>query len=224
MNRRRFLGCGLALSAATLTGCAVRDPQVQSRIAYRKAQDESWAYYQRLYGPISSELFPLPAVNLKQVKPKYFRRPVNNETGQPPGTVVVDTRNFYLYWTQNDGTAMRYGVGLGREGFEWSGNGKIQYKKPWPTWTPPEEMIVREPELEKFSADNGGMPPGLENPLGARALYIFQDGRDTLYRVHGSPEAFSIGRAVSSGCVRLLNHDIIDLYERITPGGPIVVI
>lgn len=85
-------------------------------------------------------------------------------------------------------------------------------------------MIAREPVLAKWSADNGGMPPGPENPLGARALYIFQDSKDTLYRVHGSPKAFSIGRAVSSGCVRVLNHDIIDLFERITPGGPVVVI
>ncbi len=119
---------------------------------------------------------------------------------------------------------MRYGVGLGRAGFEWSGRGKIQWKQRWPKWTPPSEMIARQPELEKYSAENGGMPPGLANPLGARALYIFEDGQDTLYRVHGSPEASSIGRAVSSGCVRLLNQDIIDLYDRVPSGSPIVVV
>ncbi len=221
--RRRLLSGGGSAALLALAGCAVRDPDVQSRLAYRKALDESWSYYRRLYGPITNEPFPLPAVNLQQVKPQYFRRPVRNETGQPPGTVVVDTRNFYLYWTQPDGTAMRYGVGLGREGFEWSGRGVIQYKREWPKWTPPDEMIEREPELAKWSADNGGMPPGLENPLGARALYIFQDGQDTLYRIHGSPEAFSIGKAVSSGCVRLLNQDAIDLHRRVPNKSEIVV-
>ncbi len=223
-GRRRFLSGGAAALTLTLAGCATGDPQTQSRLAYRKGQYESWGYYRRLYGAITNEPFALPAVKLQQVKPQYFRRPVRNETGHPPGTVVVDTRNFYLYWTQPDGTAMRYGVGLGREGFEWSGQGVIQYKREWPKWTPPAEMIEREPELEKWSADNGGMPPGPKNPLGARALYIFQDGRDTLYRVHGSPEAFSIGKAVSSGCVRLLNHDVIDLHRRVPNKSPIVVI
>ena len=98
----------------------------------------------------------------------------------------------------------------------WSGSG-------WPKWFPPAEMIAREPELEKYSEANGGMPPGLDNPLGARALYIFQDGKDTLFRVHGSPEWSSIGRSVSSGCVRLMNQDIIDLYGRVPEKSPIVV-
>jgi len=119
---------------------------------------------------------------------------------------------------------MRYGVGLGRAGFSWSGRGVIQWKKKWPTWTPPAEMIEREPDLEKYSAENGGMQPGLDNPLGARALYIFQDGEDTLYRLHGTGEASSIGKAVSSGCVRLLNQDVVDLYERVPNGSLIAVI
>jgi len=193
-------------------------------MARRRAQNDAWLRYERLYGPVADELFPLPAVNLRQVDPRFFRRRVPNRTGIGPGVVVVDTREFYLYWTQPDGSAMRYGVGLGRQGFEWSGHGVIQWKQEWPKWTPPAEMIARQPELAKWSAENGGMPPGLDNPLGARALYIFQDGKDTLYRVHGSPEAFSIGKAVSSGCVRLLNQDIIDLYQRVPKGAPIVVL
>lgn len=119
--------------------------------------------------------------------------------------------------------AMRYGCGLGRAGFEWSGRAKIAWKQVWPKWTPPNEMIARQPELEKWSAANGGMPPGPMNPLGARALYIFEDGVDTLYRVHGSPEYWSIGKAVSSGCVRLIQQDVIDLYGRVTTGSPILV-
>ncbi|EFL89327.1 L,D-transpeptidase [Ahrensia sp. R2A130] len=224
LNRRKLLLAGAGAIALPLAGCVQRDPQVQARIQKRKAQNEAWAFYERLYGPVPDEQFPLPAINLRQVKPQFFRREVDNPTGQGPGTLVVDTKNFYLYWPQANGRAMRYGVGLGRAGFDWSGNGVIQWKQRWPKWTPPAEMIAREPDLEKWSAANGGMPPGLENPLGARALYIFQDGKDTLYRVHGSPEAFSIGKAVSSGCVRLLNQDIIDLYERVPSGSRILVI
>ena len=225
IGRRTFLAIGASASALALSGCSTLiDPQSQARIANRRAQERSWAYYRELYGPVTDEPYPIAAVNLEVVKPQYFRRPVRNETGYPPGTLVVNTQTFYLYWTQDDGNAMRYGVGLGRAGFSWSGEGVIQYKRQWPTWTPPQEMIERHPELEKYSADNGGQPPGIDNPLGARALYIFQNGKDTLYRVHGSPEAASIGRAVSSGCVRLLNQDVIDLYQRVPDGSRIVVV
>ena len=224
LTRRSLIVGGGSATALLLTGCARRDPKVQSRILAKKRQERAWFYYQGVYGTVNDEPFTIPAVNLRQVKPKFFRREVPNETGFPAGTLVVNTKTYYLYWTQPDGSAMRYGVGLGRAGFAWSGTGVIQYKRQWPKWTPPQEMIVRQPELEEFSAEYGGQPPGLDNPLGARALYIFQDGEDTLYRVHGSPEASSIGRAVSSGCVRLLNQDIIDLYGRVPNGSPIVVI
>ena len=118
---------------------------------------------------------------------------------------------------------MRYGVGIGREGFAWDGRGVIQWKQAWPRWTPPDSMIARQPDLERYSARNGGMAPGLSNPLGARALYIFQNGQDTLYRLHGTREWRSIGKAVSSGCVRLMNQDVIDLYGRVKYHAPIVV-
>lgn len=136
---------------------------------------------------------------------------------------MVDTANYFLYLTYEGGEAMRYGVGLGRQGFEWSGKGVIQYKRQWPRWTPPDEMVARQPELAPFSIANGGMPPGLENPLGARALYIFQNGEDTLYRIHGSPEWWTIGKSVSSGCVRMINQDVVDLYGRVPGKTPIVV-
>ena len=109
---------------------------------------------------------------------------------------------------------------IGRDGFSWGGKGTIAYKREWPRWTPPAEMIVRQPELEIY---RNGMEPGLENPLGARALYIFQNGQDTLYRLHGTLDVETIGKAVSSGCVRLLAQDVIDLYERVPNGSPIVV-
>jgi len=121
------------------------------------------------------------------------------------------------------GQAMRYGVGLGRAGFAWEGHGNIQYKRKWPTWTPPDEMITRQPELAQYSSTHGGMEPGLDNPLGARALYIFQNGQDTLFRIHGSPEWWSIGKSVSSGCVRMINQDVCDLYDRVAGRAPIIV-
>jgi len=177
-----------------------------------------------LYQALPNEKFPIAAIPNGQFKQKHWRHRVRYETSERPGTVIVDTRNFYLYHVERGGFAMRYKVGLGRAGFAWSGRAKIAWKRKWPKWTPPNEMIAREPSLAKWSADNGGMPPGLTNPLGSRALYIFQDKKDTLYRLHGTPEISSIGRAVSSGCVRLVNHDVIDLYARVRSGSSIVVI
>jgi len=223
LDRRWFVAGGLNVSALALAGCSV-NPKIPTRTVQHSAQTDDRAYYETLYGAVPDEKFPLPAVPLKQVGSQFYRRKVPNETGESAGTVIVDTQTFYLYWTQEDGSAMRYGVGLGKAGFAWSGEGVIQWKQEWPKWTPPAEMIEREPELERWSAENGGMPPGLTNPLGARALYIFQNGKDTLYRIHGSSEAFSIGKAVSSGCVRLLNQDIIDLYNRVPTGAPMRVV
>jgi lipoprotein-anchoring transpeptidase ErfK/SrfK len=122
---------------------------------------------------------------------------------------------------RENGRALRYGVGVGRDGFDWSGRAKILMKRKWPTWTPPRSMIERQPELEKYA---NGMPPGLDNPLGARALYLFENGRDTLYRLHGTNEPWSIGKAMSSGCIRLFNQDIIDLYDRVPRGTSVVVL
>ena len=119
---------------------------------------------------------------------------------------------------------MRYGVGIGRDGFAWEGEGIIHWRQPWPRWKVPADMIARTPSLARYSVENGGMEPGIKNPLGARALYIFQNGKDTLYRLHGSPEWKSIGKAVSSGCVRMLNQDVIDLYDRVKGKAPILVI
>lgn len=177
-----------------------------------------------LYPALPNEQFPIPAIKQGELPQKFQRQNVIYPTPEKPGTVVVDTRNFYLYHVGTDGTAMRYGVGLGRAGFAWSGRARIAWKRKWPKWTPPEAMIQREPELARWGVEFGGMPPGLTNPLGSRALYIFQGNRDTLYRLHGTPEVHSIGRAVSSGCVRLVNHDVIHLYDRVKPGSTIVVV
>ncbi|WP_434058443.1 L,D-transpeptidase [Coralliovum pocilloporae] len=213
LTRRQFVGAGASAAALALAGCQTTrdgDPSFISNFA----ED---------YGPRPEEKFPLPAISPSVLKPQLRRRRIRYETDERPGSLVVDTSSFYLYLVERNGTAMRYGVGLGRQGFEWSGRANVAWKRPWPTWTPPDEMIARRPELEKYSIRNGGMPPGLRNPLGARALYIFQNGVDTLYRLHGTNEPHSIGKAVSSGCVRLVNQDVIDLYNRVKPGARILV-
>ncbi|MEW4462120.1 lipoprotein-anchoring transpeptidase ErfK/SrfK [Labrenzia sp. MBR-25] len=221
MNRRQLLGGAGSLSLLALSGCTTTTPEqaLEPQPAPRIP-----GTYATMYGPMPGERFPIPAVDLNKVPERFWRRQVDYSGPHAVGTLIVDTQTFYLHLIQEGGKAMRYGVGLGRAGFSWSGRGVIQWKQAWPKWTPPEEMIAREPDLEKWSARNGGMPPGLDNPLGARALYIFQDGEDTLYRIHGSPEYWTIGRAVSSGCVRLMNQDIIDLYSRVPSGSSLVVV
>jgi lipoprotein-anchoring transpeptidase ErfK/SrfK len=210
-TRRLFLlgGAGLALTA-----CA-RD-ETEGIVA----EPISSEFTRISYGALADEPYPIPAVDLRKLRPKYRRRIVDFPTTEAPGTIIVDTPKRFLYLVMGEGKAMRYGVGIGRDGFTWGGRGRIQYKRAWPRWTPPGEMIARQPELEKY---RNGMEPALDNPLGARALYIFKDGQDTFYRLHGTQDAASIGRAVSSGCVRLINQDIIDLYDRARTGATIIV-
>ncbi|WP_454611142.1 L,D-transpeptidase [Labrenzia sp. MBR-25] len=233
LNRRTFLQAGGYAALIGVTGCtATGQTQETARRALNQLEPtngktslsgDEFAYYANMYAAQSEEKFPLPAVPFQRIDPVFYRRLVDDPTGEKPGTIIVDTSHHLLYLTLGDGKSMRYGVGLGRAGFEWAGRGVIQYKRAWPRWTPPDEMVARQPELEPYSIANGGMEPGLNNPLGARALYIFQNGTDTLYRIHGSPEWWSIGKSVSSGCVRMLSQDVIDLYNRVTNGSPILV-
>ena len=220
-SRRQFLSLAAAAAGGlVLPACTTTENRPVASAPTKPVTDAS---YVSMYRAMPEEDFPIPAVDLTKVDKRFYRQLVDDPTGERPGTVVVDTKSFYLYLVRPNGKAMRYGVGLGRQGFTWSGEGVIQWKQRWPKWTPPAEMIARQPELEKWSADNGGQPPGIDNPLGARALYIFQNGEDTLYRLHGTPEYWTIGKAVSSGCVRLMNQDIIDLYDRVATPTPIVV-
>jgi lipoprotein-anchoring transpeptidase ErfK/SrfK len=173
-----------------------------------------------MYASFTDEGFQLPEVPFEKVDQKFMRQIVVDPTGEAPGTIVVHLQERFLYLVQPGGDALRYGVGIGKDGFRWSGRANIQYGKKWPVWTPPKEMIARKPELEQW---RNGRPGGLDNPLGARALYIYKDDQDTGYRVHGSPEWWTIGQAMSSGCVRMINQDVIDLYNRVTGKAPIVV-
>ncbi|MBL0936215.1 MAG: L,D-transpeptidase [Rhizobiaceae bacterium] len=228
LSRRRFLGAAAAGAASlALSACTSSIPRRETigAVSPVPAQPNyDLAYYQDLYSARVDEGYELPAIPVERIDPAYLRQMVPDPTGEAPGTIVVDQSQHYLYFVQPGGQAMRYGVGLGREGFAWSGRAVVQWKRKWPRWTPPDEMVARQPELEPYSIENGGMEPGLDNPLGARALYIFQDGEDTLYRLHGSPEWWSIGQSVSSGCVRLINQDVIDLYDRVPNGSPILVV
>ena len=172
------------------------------------------------YGPRTDAGYQLPRIPISKVPRKYHRQIVSFETNEKPGTIIVDTNEKFLYYVMGGGEAMRYGIGVGREGSEWHGTAHIALKREWPTWTPPSAMIKRQPELAKW---RGGMPPGLTNPLGARAMYLFNKGGDSGYRLHGSPEWNSIGHAMSSGCIRLMNQDIIDLYNRAEVGAKVIV-
>ena len=173
------------------------------------------------YRALREEPYPVPAINFSGIDRRFLRQTVRLETRERPGTIIVDPHGRFLSFVEEDGKAIRYGVGVGRDGFRWAGHAYVGWKKSWPTWTPPPAMVAREPQLVKFSK---GMEPGLHNPLGARAIYIYRDGRDTMYRLHGTNEPRSIGKAVSSGCIRLFNQDIIDLYDRVRPGARIVVL
>jgi lipoprotein-anchoring transpeptidase ErfK/SrfK len=148
------------------------------------------------------------------VDPRYHRQVVDYVGREPAGTVVIDTPNRFLFLVNGNGKAVRYGIGVGRPGFTWSGVKHISLKREWPDWTPPKEMLKRRPDLPRF------MEGGPENPLGARAMYL----GSSLYRIHGSNEPWTIGTAVSSGCIRMRNEDVIDLYSRVRVGTRVVVI
>jgi len=174
------------------------------------------------YGAVEEKGFRIPAADPEDIKSRNVRQLVNDPSGQSPGTLVVDPKNRFLYLVQENGKALRYGVGVGRAGMEFAGTAAVGYKKEWPSWRPTDAMIARDPK--RYQPWAGGMAGGERNPLGARALYLFKDGKDTLYRIHGTNEPWSIGEAVSSGCIRMMNQDVIDLYRRVPDGAKVVVL
>jgi lipoprotein-anchoring transpeptidase ErfK/SrfK len=212
-NRRALLiGAPLALA-----GCA---QQRGPAVAVRPAVDP---YYADVYGEIDNEPYPVEALDIAQMKPQFMRREVSYSTNERPGTIVVDPAARYLYLIGHNGRALRYGVGVGKsEAFNFRGAATIGRKEKWPRWTPTPAMIAREPQ--RYGPYRGGMSGGPENPLGARALYLYRGNVDTHYRLHGTNEPWSIGTKVSSGCVRLVNQDIIDLFDRVPLGTKVVVL
>ena len=175
-----------------------------------------------LYGAMQDGGRTIPAVPQAALSERNRRQEVDYWTEEPPGTIIVDPYARFLYLVLEDDRALRYGVAVGEQGRGFSGEGVIPFKREWPRWTPTQNMLRRDPEL--YGPVRNGMEGGLDNPLGARALYLFKGGRDTLYRIHGTNNPFSIGKAVSSGCIRLFNQDILDLHERVKDGAHVVVV
>ena len=205
MRLRSLLVMATLVLATALAGCTT---------------DGGSQLFSNAYGAKKDSGYQVPSIPISKVPKKFHRQMVRYETKEKPGTVVVDTSEKFLYFVMAEGKAMRYGIGVGREGFEWKGTSRVAMKKEWPVWTPPPAMIKRRPDLAKY---RGGMNPGLDNALGARAMYLFNKGGDTGYRLHGTPEWWSIGKAMSSGCIRLINQDIIDLYSRVSVGAKVIV-
>ncbi|MFC6027526.1 L,D-transpeptidase [Methylobacterium mesophilicum] len=209
LSRRSFLaGSAVGLGALGLGGCATSDGLILAEAA-------------KIYGPMPDERFPIPAADILKVDPKYFRQTVRYDTKEAAGTIVVDPRNFYVYRVEGDGSATRYGANVGRDGFLWSGDAYVGRKSEWATWTPPKEMIKRQPEAAKYAR---GMPGGLDNPLGARTLHLYQNGAYTLYTIYASSDPETIGSGITSGCVGLLSQDMIHLYARTPVKTKVVVL
>ena len=193
---------------------AVRDRVLYNLIAFALLlTPTSYALAQKADMNIADQPGYVPNASDEELPPEYQRQMVLYRTTEPPGTIIIQTSERYLYLVQGNGRALRYGIGVGRDGFQWQGLLKISRKAEWPDWTPPPEMIERQPYLPRFMA--GG--PG--NPLGARALYLGA----TVYRIHGTNQPQTIGSAVSSGCFRLVNADVTDLFDRVPVGTKVVV-
>ncbi|HZH12140.1 MAG TPA: L,D-transpeptidase [Microvirga sp.] len=186
----------LVATMAALAGCTfkgVPEPQVSAR-------DSEW----------------LAQVPSAQEEPRYGRYLIEDPTGEAPGTIVVDTKQRFLYYVLDNKKAIRYGVAVGDEAYGWTGTSRIARKAEWPDWNPPAEMKARWPHVQFTKG-------GPNNPLGARALYLYEGNRDTLYRIHGTNEPEKIGQAVSSGCIRMRNIDVIDLYNRVALNTKVIV-
>lgn len=208
MLTRRNLIIGAA--AATLGGGSGEAATVSGASASAAAM---------YFGPmISDNGIEFRSTNFKKINTKWRRQFVPYTSTEPQGTVVIDATNHFLYVIFENQTALRYGVGVGRDGFRWYGRARIDRKQLWPRWTPPPEMKARHPELPDY------IDGGATNPLGPRAMYLFRDGKDLGYRMHGTLEPWSIGTNASSGCIRMFNEDVIDLYQRCPIGTRVLVL
>jgi lipoprotein-anchoring transpeptidase ErfK/SrfK len=174
------------------------------------------AYTSRMDGAIT-----LPAIPLEKFPEQLRRQEVVYQTDRPAGSIIIHPGQKFLYFVTGPNKAIRYGISVGKSGFEWAGEAVVSETKNWPKWTPPKEMIARKPELEKWK---DGQPGGPTNPLGARAIYLLSNGRDYGYRIHGTPDWWSIGRNASSGCIRMVQQDVIDLNQRVQAGATVLVL
>ncbi|MGO9674560.1 MAG: L,D-transpeptidase [Methylocella sp.] len=239
VNRRTLIAGASSAAAFGLAGCVGQQNQIAAAVPAPVASSGSASAppqstvigaagdFSATYGRIQDGKFVVPAVREADLQPAFRRTRVAYAGGEAPGTVVVDPASHYLYHVEEGGQAMRYGVGVGREGFAWSGEATIHSKQEWPDWYPPKEMLERRPELLKQMSQlqsGTGMPGGPDNPLGARAHYLWQGNQDTYFRIHGTNEPATIGQSVSSGCIRMVDQDVMDLYQRTTIGTKVVVL
>jgi len=207
ISRRILLGL---MAGLPLAACATRPTPPPAA----SADDDLSGWY---VGSLPDEPYAIPLVDRSRMQPELNRQEVAYRGPERPGTIVVEIDQRFLYLVQEGGTAIRYGVGVGRQGFSWKGAATVGRKAVWPDWSPTATMVSLKPDLPRSRKG------GLDNPLGARALYLYQDGRDILFRIHGTNEPWTIGEQVSSGCIRLLNEDIADLYERVPVGTTVLV-
>jgi lipoprotein-anchoring transpeptidase ErfK/SrfK len=216
MNRRTF--AALATACALCLGTRKLSANV---VPAAPAEPTDTGLADPLPPPSEPELFPVSIEEYKTIEADYLPQVVSYATAEPPGTIIIDTDNRFLYLVLGSGQAKRFGIGVGRDGFNWSGTATIQRKTKWPMWFPPKEMQYRDKEARRWRR---GMPGGPRNPLGARALYLFQGEADTLFRIHGTRDPKSIGQAVSSGCIRMLNADVVELFDHVPLGTKVVVL
>ncbi|MBC8036839.1 MAG: L,D-transpeptidase [Rhizobiales bacterium] len=217
LSRRHFI---VGMSAFATWRSAANAQDIDELYGDEPSADDDYGFYDdesgydpALLPPAESESdFPIEPVNMKKIPGEFHRQIVPYEGPEFPGTIVVDPAARYLYHVREGGEATRYGVGVGRAGFAWSGVAEVGLKRRWPRWVPPKEMVARDENAAKWA---NGQPGGPDNPLGARALYLYADNKDTLYRIHGTNDPSSIGKAKSSGCVRMLNQDIAELFLQV---------
>ena len=209
---RRFLRLSPALLAAALLAACV-DPAAGPTASTQPLPKSG----ENVYVATMDAGIAIPALPVEKIPEAYRRQVVAYETDQAPGTIIINPKTKLLYYVLGKNKAIRYGIAVGKSGFEWSGEAIVAEKKPWPRWIPPKEMIARKPELAKF--DEVGQPGGPTNPLGARAMYI--GGR--IYRIHGTNQPWTLGQAMSSGCIRMANDDVIHLYNQAPVGTKVIV-
>ena len=217
LTSRRFLRLSPAILATALLAACV-DPAAGPTASTQPLPKAG----ENVYVASMDAGIEIPALPVDKIPETHRRQVVAYETDQPAGTIIINPKTKLLYYVLGKNKAIRYGIAVGKAGFEWSGEAIVADKKPWPTWIPPKEMIARRPELAKF--DEVGQPGGPTNPLGARAIYLTSGGRDYGYRIHGTPEWQSISRNASSGCIRMIQQDVIDLYSRVQGGEKVIVL
>jgi lipoprotein-anchoring transpeptidase ErfK/SrfK len=213
----------LVVPLLALAACAAPQPPDQPAAAFLPpAAPEVAPDVLAMYGAMADGGLTIPAVPTRYLTERNRRQIVDYWTDEAPGTIVVDPWDRFLYFVLGNDRAIRYGIAVGEDGRGFSGEGTIPFTREWPRWTPTPNMLEEDPDL--YEPHRGGMEGGLDNPLGARALYLFQSGQDTLYRIHGTNHPWSIGEATSAGCIRLFNQDILDLHERVVAGTRVVVL